>query len=95
MNGNDNKGGPGGRWLRPALGWTFLVLGVAGLALPFLQGILFIAIGLWLLSHEWEWARRKREWLLGRFPHVRPGVERAEAWLRERGARIRAWRRRP
>lgn len=81
-------------WLKLFLGWVFLVLGIAGLVLPFLQGILFIAIGLWLLSHELEWAHRKREWLLRRFPHLRPRIERAEAYLEEHGERIRAWWRR-
>lgn len=33
-----------------AVGLCFLLLGVVGLVLPFLQGILFIAIGLILLS---------------------------------------------
>ncbi len=33
-----------------ALGWIILAIGVAGLFTPFLQGILFIAIGLLLLS---------------------------------------------
>jgi len=32
------------------LGWAFIALGVVSLFLPFLQGVLFIAIGLYLLS---------------------------------------------
>jgi len=44
-------------------GVAFLILGVLGLFLPFLQGILFLAIGLTLLSHESERARRWSEWL--------------------------------
>ena len=67
------------------------LVGVAGLVLPFLQGILFIAIGLWLLSSESEWARCKRDWLLRRFPQLRPRLERMESHLDERGGRIRAW----
>jgi uncharacterized protein len=35
-----------------ALGWIFIVLGFIGLFLPFLQGILFMIIGLALLSRE-------------------------------------------
>ena len=81
-------------WFKLILGWIFLVLGVAGLVLPFLQGILFIAIGLWLLSSESEWARRKRDWLLNRFPQLRPRLERMEAHVDERGARLGAWWRR-
>ncbi len=40
-------------WQRIALywtGWAFIVLGVLGLFLPILQGILFLFIGLFLLS---------------------------------------------
>jgi uncharacterized membrane protein YbaN (DUF454 family) len=32
------------------IGWTFLFLGILGLFLPILQGILFITIGLAILS---------------------------------------------
>ncbi|MFH0807961.1 MAG: PGPGW domain-containing protein [Elusimicrobiota bacterium] len=41
------------------LGWFFLVIGVAGLVLPFLQGILFIVIGLFLLSRESGYIKEK------------------------------------
>ena len=34
------------------LGWIFMVLGVFGLFLPILQGILFLAIGMVLLSYD-------------------------------------------
>lgn len=44
-------------------GGAFLVLGVIGLFLPFLQGILFLIIGLTLLSTESEHARRCLGWL--------------------------------
>ncbi len=32
------------------LGWAFIVIGILGIFLPFLQGILFIVIGVYLLS---------------------------------------------
>jgi uncharacterized protein len=38
------------------IGWSFIALGVVGLFLPILQGILFIAIGLLILSKESRWA---------------------------------------
>ena len=34
------------------LGWLFILLGIVGLFLPFLQGILFMLIGLIILSKE-------------------------------------------
>ena len=51
---------------RVILGVSCLVLGVAGLFLPFLQGILFLIIGLTLLSAESDRARRFLEWLRAR-----------------------------
>lgn len=61
------------RVIRLSLGGTLLLLGIVGLFLPFLQGILFIASGLALLSTESRWARailnRMKAWrrrILGR-----------------------------
>lgn len=34
------------------MGWPLLLLGVVGLALPFLQGILFIVVALTILAPE-------------------------------------------
>ncbi len=34
------------------IGWSFILLGIVGLFLPFLQGILFLVIGLLVLSKE-------------------------------------------
>lgn len=44
-------------------GWFFIVLGVFGLFLPFLQGFLFIALGMGLLAGDSETLRRHlRNW---------------------------------
>ena len=51
------------RVLRLTAGWSLIVIGVVGLFLPVLQGILFIASGLAVLSTESRWARA----LLDRF----------------------------
>lgn len=53
-----------------ATGWLFLLLGIAGLFLPVLQGILFILIGLTILATEYHWARRLMAKLLQRFPNM-------------------------
>jgi len=50
------------------LGWVFLVLGFFGLFLPILQGILFLAIGMVLLSYESPWFRKKLTWFERRYP---------------------------
>jgi hypothetical protein len=59
------------------LGWLFVILGIAGLVLPVLQGILFLMIGLYLLSREYQWAQRWLEKLHSRYPQV---FRRARHW---------------
>jgi uncharacterized protein len=60
------------------IGYVFLVLGVLGLFLPFLQGFLFIVVGLLILAKQAPWAHR----LLQRFrdQHPRAGelIDQAE-----------------
>ena len=51
------------RIARIAGGVACLVLGVAGLFLPFVQGILLLIVGLTLLSSESERACRWSDWL--------------------------------
>lgn len=50
------------------LGWALVILGVIGLFVPILQGVLFLLLGLWLLSHESKWAHRCLLKLRMRFP---------------------------
>jgi uncharacterized membrane protein YbaN (DUF454 family) len=66
------------------IGWLFIVLGVLGLFLPFLQGVLFILIGLGILSSRSETIKRFLKRLEERYPHHH---ERVEKWR----ARIRGW----
>lgn len=53
-----------------AAGWLFIILGIVGLFLPFLQGILFLFIGLYLLSHEYDWARTFFNKIKVRYPRI-------------------------
>lgn len=52
------------------LGWAFILLGIAGLFLPVLQGILFLLIGLIILSSEYVWAHKLLTRLKERFPKL-------------------------
>ena len=61
------------------LGYLFLILGIAGLFLPFLQGILFILIGLALLSRTTPWAEQLSQRLRNRFPRL---AKKADQWMR-------------
>lgn len=68
------------------VGWAFILLGIAGLFLPVLQGILFLLIGLVILSSEYVWAHHLLRRLRERFPGVAQQAERAKerahGWLR-------------
>ncbi len=52
------------------LGWIFITLGIAGLFLPFLQGILFLFIGLYFLSHNSIWAKKLLSRLKKKYPSL-------------------------
>jgi uncharacterized membrane protein YbaN (DUF454 family) len=70
------------------LGYLFLVLGVVGLFLPFLQGFLFLFIGLVILAKYAGWARRLLDHLRTQHPRVDHWIERAETRLHHWGERI-------
>jgi uncharacterized protein len=67
-------------------GWAFILLGIVGLFLPILQGVLFLLIGLMILSSEYAWARRLLTKLRQRFPKLGrtadQAAEKAAGWLR-------------
>jgi len=68
------------------VGWGFIVVGMIGLFLPVLQGVLFLVIGLLILSSEYVWAHRLLGKLRQRFPAVSRGADhaavKASVWLR-------------
>jgi uncharacterized membrane protein YbaN (DUF454 family) len=66
------------------IGWFFVGLGILGLFLPFLQGVLFIMIGLAILSTRSEKIKRLLKHLEDRYPRHH---ERVMVW-REK---IRRW----
>lgn len=67
------------------IGWGFVLLGILGLFLPVLQGILFILIGLIILSSEYTWAHHLLGKLKARFPRLaqksHEASARAHLWL--------------
>lgn len=68
------------------LGWAFVVLGIAGLFLPVLQGALLLLIGLLILSSEYAWADQILRKIRTRFPFAAHQLETASRsatmWLR-------------
>ena len=57
------------------LGWFFVGLGIIGLFLPFLQGILFIMIGLAILSSRSAAIRNLLNYLERRYPDQYQRIE--------------------
>jgi len=78
---------------RKAAGWTLLVLGLLGMVLPFLQGFLFLALGVFILRDQHIWAAQRWGWVADRWPHHVGRIEAMEASLGRRlvdaGERIR------
>jgi uncharacterized protein len=70
-----------------SVGWCFLALGVAGLFLPVLQGLLFLLIGLTILSSEYAWAHHILQKARNRFPTVASRCDeashKAHLWLQK------------
>lgn len=80
------------------LGYGFLVLGVLGLFLPFLQGFLFLFVGLLILAKHAAWAQRLLDWIRHRYPKMGEMIDKAESvtdhWIYNAGDRFRGlWRR--
>jgi P-type Ca2+ transporter type 2C len=65
------------------IGWFFIVAGIAGLFLPLLQGVLFLLIGLVILSKEYRWAGMLVSHVGSRFPAL-------HAWLAKAHSRARS-----
>ena len=67
------------------VGWAFILLGIVGLFLPILQGVLFLMIGLVILSTEYVWAHHLLTRIKERFPKLGrladQAAEKAKAWL--------------
>ncbi len=60
-----------------------LIFGVLGLVLPFLQGILFLAIGFLLLSFAFPQVRFYIEEHTKRYPRLYKVIEKIEGWLQK------------
>ena len=69
------------------VGWLFIILGILGLFLPILQGVLFIMVGMAILSSRSEIIKRFLNYLQKRYPqyhrHVMIWRERITNWFRK------------
>jgi uncharacterized membrane protein YbaN (DUF454 family) len=66
------------------IGWLLIAVGVVGLFLPILQGVLFIMLGLLVLSRESQTARRWLQRGRQRYPHVDAKLKKWGKWWRKR-----------
>ena len=85
--------GPTSRLKRIAtyvVGWGFIILGILGIVLPILQGVIFLLIGLYILSTISPWAARMLERLRKRFPKIADQFDRAKPKAKAVQARIAA-----
>jgi uncharacterized protein len=71
-------------------GWGFIALGILGLFLPVLQGILFLLVGLSLLSNTSPWAAKLLNRIKERFPKISKKLD--EAKIKARDFQIRLFR---
>ena len=70
------------------LGWGFAVFGALDLFDDVLQGVLLLALGLYLLSFEQPWVRDRRADLEKRFPSAARTLAAGEGKLRDLHAKV-------
>jgi uncharacterized membrane protein YbaN (DUF454 family) len=71
------------------IGWLLVAFGVVGLFLPVLQGVLFILLGLWVLSIESETAHRWLQRARARHPKADAKLKQWGRWWRRQLGRDR------
>jgi prepilin signal peptidase PulO-like enzyme (type II secretory pathway) len=71
-----------------ALGWGFGIFGALELFDDILQGVLLLALGLYLLSFEQPWVRERRADLEKRFPDAARLLATGEGKLRALHAKV-------
>lgn len=66
---------------RKVVGFLLLFIGVLGVVLPILQGGIFLALGMFVLRHQYMWAHRGMGWIQTRWPNAVRKVEGMEERL--------------
>ncbi len=65
------------------LGIIFIIFGLLGLVLPFLQGIIFLAIGFFLVSFyfpkSYLWIEKHTE----KYPRISGKIKKVEIWIKK------------
>lgn len=83
---------------RKTVGFASIAMGPVGLVLPVMPGLLFVALGVFVLRDQYVWAHRGVGVIRQRWPALIPAVEereeRALAWADRQAARMRGFVRR-
>jgi uncharacterized protein len=69
------------RILKLFAGWVCILFGIVGLFVPILKGVLFLFVGLVLLSSEYVWADRLLSKIRNRFPSLTARLDKAVATI--------------
>lgn len=72
-------------------GTFFVILGVLGLFLPILQGVLFLLVGLVLLSKGSSRVRAMKQRFKRRYPKWGAKLDEAERWSKALPGKIKGW----
>lgn len=65
------------------IGIIFIIFGLIGLALPFLQGVLFLLIGFFLISLYFPKVYQWTEKHTAKYPKLQQKIKKFEAWARK------------
>lgn len=78
---------------RKVLGILCLLMGPVGAVLPIVPGVVFVALGVFILRDQYLWAARGVEMIRGRWPQMMPAIEEREKrmldWCRAKFGRFR------
>lgn len=79
-------------WKRKLAGWSLVVFGVLGVILPFLHGMMFLLLGVFIMRQQYLWAHNALGPLQRRFPGLMARMDGMEvrliAWARRQLARL-------
>ncbi len=77
---------------RKLVGWGLIAFGVLGIILPFLHGMIFLLLGVFMMREQYLWANRALVPLQRRFPGMMGKMDGLEArligWGRRQLARL-------
>lgn len=77
---------------RKLAGWSLIAFGVLGIILPFLHGMIFLLLGVFMLRQQYVWAHNALGPLQRRFPSMMAKMDGMEtkfiAWGRRQLARL-------